>query len=59
MTNGSYFAFHTVDWGSMWGATWETIWMTLVSMVVVVILGILLDCCCLKQPIVTISWQRH
>lgn len=42
MTNGSYFAFHTVDWGSMWGATWETIWMTLVSMVVVVILGILL-----------------
>ncbi|KRM76999.1 methionine ABC transporter permease [Secundilactobacillus collinoides] len=42
MTNGSYFAFHTVDWNSMWGATWETIWMTLVSMVVVVILGILL-----------------
>ncbi len=42
MTDGSYFAFKTVDWGSMGAATWETIWMTIVSMIVVAVLGILL-----------------
>lgn len=42
MTNGSYFAFKTVDWTSMGAATWETIWMTIVSMIMVAILGLLL-----------------
>ncbi|GAX08857.1 methionine ABC transporter permease protein [Secundilactobacillus silagincola] len=42
MTNGSYFAFKTVDWANMGGATWETVWMTVVSMIVVAILGVLL-----------------
>ncbi len=42
MTNGSYFAFHTVDWNNMGAATWETIWMTVVSMIAVAILGVLL-----------------
>lgn len=42
MTNGSYFAFNTVDWNNMGAATWETVWMTVVSMIAVAILGILL-----------------
>ncbi len=42
MTNGSYFAFKTVDWANMGAATWETIWMTVVSMIAVAILGVLL-----------------
>lgn len=42
MTNGSYFAFNTVDWNNMGAATWETVWMTVVSMIAVAILGVLL-----------------